>query len=101
VSKSQGERVTFNRHKERDILNDHEIRVQRLEDRIRRVFFVNIILCIVVSVLLVVFIATTVAPEVVNWYNGLSDYNRGAIGGIVVVLILIILATIDYNMLTE
>jgi hypothetical protein len=52
-------------------------------------------------VLLVAFIAITVAPEVVNWYNGLSDYNRGAIGGIVVVLILIILATIDYNMLTE
>jgi type II secretory pathway component PulF len=91
--------VTFNRHKERDILNDHEIRVQRLEDRIRRVFFVNIILCIVVSVLLVVFIATTVVPEVVRWYNGLSDYNRGVIDGIVVgaidgILILIILAII-------
>jgi TRAP-type C4-dicarboxylate transport system permease small subunit len=76
--------------KERDILNDHEIRIQKLEDRIRRVFFINIILCIVVSVLLVAFIATTVAPEVVRWYNGLSDYNRGAIGGIVAVLMLTI-----------
>jgi hypothetical protein len=89
--------------KERDILNDHEIRtqlneyeirIQKLEDRIRSVLFVNIILCIVVSVLLVAFIATTVAPEAVRWYNGLSDYNRGAIDGIVAALILIILATI-------
>jgi len=85
--------------KERDILNDHEIRtqlneyeirIQKLEDRIRRVFFVNIILCIVVSVLLVAFIATTVTPEAVRWYNGLSDYNRGAIDGIVAALMLII-----------
>jgi hypothetical protein len=85
--------------KERDILNDHEIRtqlneyeirIQKLEDRIRSVLFVNIMLCIVVSVLLVAFIATTVAPEVVRWYNGLSDYNRGAIGGIVAALMLTI-----------
>jgi hypothetical protein len=78
------------KQKMRDILNDHEIRIQKLEDRIRSVLFVNIILCIVVSVLLVAFIATTVAPEAVRWYNGLSNYNRGAIDGIVAALMLTI-----------